>query len=235
MIKVLILDDDPMVAEFNKRYLDELKGFRLLAISHSVQEALEVMKEKEVDLLLLDNFMPGETGLELLRKIREKDQDTDVIFITAASDTETIQKALRYGAFDYLIKPFEFDRFKQALISYSDKQTLFNKRKSVSQAELDEKCLNQDYDGCTGSLPKGLTQATLQVVVNAIMELKSEPFSTEDVVERTDISRVSVRKYLKFLKEIGLLGERMTYGTIGRPIYLYVYSEVNSPALKKYL
>ncbi|MEW9668124.1 response regulator [Ammoniphilus sp. 3BR4] len=235
MIKVLILDDDPMVAEFNKRYLDELKGFTLLDITHSVQEALEVLEEKEVDLLLLDNFMPGETGLELLRQIREEDKDTDVIFITAASDTETIQKVLRYGVFDYLIKPFEFDRFKQALTSYREKRTLFNKQKTVSQAELDEQFLSEDHDEFTESLPKGLTQVTLQVVVNAVMELKSEPFSTEDVAERTDISRVSVRKYLKFLKEIGVLGERMTYGTIGRPIYLYVYSEVNRHALKKYL
>jgi CitB family two-component system response regulator MalR len=235
MIKVLILDDDPMVAEFNKRYLEEIEGFILIDTVHSVREALVVLQEKEVDLLLLDNFMPGESGIELLRQIRDKGTITDVIFITAASDTETIQTALRYGALDYLIKPFDFDRFNQALTRYREKRSLLKKQKVISQEVLDNQILNQERKVATTALPKGLTKATLQVVVHAIKERKEAPFSTEEIAEITEISRVSIRKYLRFLKDIGVLGERMTYGTIGRPIYLYVYSEINSEILTKYI
>ncbi|WP_339147465.1 MULTISPECIES: response regulator [unclassified Sutcliffiella] len=235
MIKVLILDDDPMVAEFNKRYLEELDGFALVDIVHTPDAAQNVLQKKEVDLLLLDNFMPGKTGLELMRNLRAAQARLDVIFITAASDAQTIQSALSYGAFDYLIKPFEFDRFKQALLRYKDKWTLLSNQHVFNQIELDQRILHQKHQAIEAeSLPKGLTKATLKVVMDAIQLKKSDSFSTEDIAEITQISRVSIRKYLKFLKSIGVLGERMTYGTIGRPIYQYVYKEMNVDVLSKY-
>ncbi len=235
MIKVLILEDDPMVAEFNKRYLEELEGFALVAIAHTPDAAIEILQKKEVDLLLLDNFMPGKTGLELLRNIRTAQARLDVIFITAASDAPTIRTALSYGAFDYLIKPFEFDRFKQALLRYKDKWTLLSNQQVFNQKELDQQILHQQHKTTeVENLPKGLTKATLKVVMDAIQMKKSDSFSTEEIAEITQISRVSIRKYLKFLKSIGVLGERMTYGTIGRPIYQYVYKEMNVDVLSKY-
>lgn len=235
MIKVLILEDDPMVAEFNKRYLEELEGFALVAIAHTPDAAIEILQKKEVDLLLLDNFMPGKTGLELLRNLRTAQARLDVIFITAASDAPTIRTALSYGAFDYLIKPFEFDRFKQALLRYKDKWTLLSNQQVFNQKELDQQILHQQHKTTeVENLPKGLTKATLKVVMDAIQMKKSDSFSTEEIAEITQISRVSIRKYLKFLKSIGVLGERMTYGTIGRPIYQYVYKEMNVDVLSKY-
>lgn len=235
MIKVLILEDDPMVAEFNKRYLEELEGFALVAIAHTPDAAIEILQKKEVDLLLLDNFMPGKTGLELLRNLRTAQARLDVIFITAASDAPTIRTALSYGAFDYLIKPFEFDRFKQALLRYKDKWTLLSNQQVFNQKELDQQILHQQHKTTeVENLPKGLTKATLKVVMDAIQMKKSDSFSTEEIAEISQISRVSIRKYLKFLKSIGVLGERMTYGTIGRPIYQYVYKEMNVDVLSKY-
>ncbi|MGD7055229.1 response regulator [Sutcliffiella horikoshii] len=235
MIKVLIVEDDPMVAEFNKRYLEELDGFTLVDVVHSPDAAQEVLKKKEVDLLLLDNFMPGKTGLELIRNLRALQTRLDVIFITAASDAETIRAALSYGAFDYLIKPFEFDRFKQALLRYKGKVDLLSNQQVFNQKELDQQILHEQHQVMEAeSLPKGLTKATLKVVMDAIQVKKSNSFSTEDIAEITQISRVSIRKYLKFLKSIGVLGERMTYGTIGRPIYQYVYKEMNADILSKY-
>ena len=93
MIRVLIIEDDPMVAEFNKRYLQEVKGFTLAGIVHTVKAAMEYLKSEQVDLILLDVYMPGATGLELLRFIREKNILIDVILITAAADKENIQTA----------------------------------------------------------------------------------------------------------------------------------------------
>ncbi|NMH73925.1 response regulator [Bacillus sp. RO2] len=236
MIKVLIVDDDPMVAEFNKRYLEELEGFTLVDVVHSPDAAQDVLQKKKVDLLLLDNFMPGRTGLELIRHLRTLQTRLDVIFITAASDANTIRDALSFGAFDYLIKPFEFDRFKQALLRYKGKWDLLTNQEVFNQKELDQQILHEQQHQAmeAESLPKGLTKATLKVVMDAIQLKKSDSFSTEDIAEITQISRVSIRKYLKFLKSIGVLGERMTYGTIGRPIYQYVYKEMNVDVLSKY-
>ena len=66
MIKVLIVEDDPMVAEFNRRYLEQVGGFELIAVAPSVVDALRILDGQEIDLILLDIFMPGMNGFDLL-------------------------------------------------------------------------------------------------------------------------------------------------------------------------
>lgn len=238
MIRVLIVEDDPMVAEFNKRYLAEIDGFALAGVVHNVADGIAFIEETVVDLILLDMYMPRRNGIELLKCIRENGYETDVILITAASDTDKVQAALRLGAVDYLIKPFEFERFQQALINYREQFLFFNKNKQINQDELDLKILAGEQklneEQIERSLPKGLTRTTLQAIVAVIRELRGATFSTDEVADKADISRVSVRKYLKFLAEIGVLDESLTYG-IGRPVSLYVYREENSQRLTEYL
>ncbi|WP_117149106.1 MULTISPECIES: response regulator [Paraliobacillus] len=234
-IKVLIVEDDPMVAEFNKRYLDKIKGFSLVEIARSVEEATLLIEEKanEIQLILLDIYMPGQNGLEMLSTIREKGLPIDVILITAATDTDNIQTALHYGAVDYLIKPFEFDRFKKALLLYKEKFDLFHRQENLNQTELDQRLLNyrQEKIHEQKALPKGLTRSTLLIIIPMIKKMQS--FSTDEIADSTGISRVSVRKYLVFLVEIDVLEETLTYG-IGRPVYTYAYKG-NSEQLAIYL
>lgn len=208
MIKVLFVEDDPMVAEFNKRYLQDVRGFSLSGVVHTVKDAMAFLNSHKVDLILLDVYMPGANGIELLRFVREQNIEADVILITAAADKEKIQTALRYGAVDYLIKPFEFERFNQALLQYKDKYQFFANTQVLKQEDLDERILPTDQtpagDG-SFHLPKGLTSSTLQVVINEIKSKGNSPFSTDEISESTLISRVSIRKYLKFLTQLGIL------------------------------
>ena len=120
MIRVLLVEDDPMVAELNRMFLSRVAGFEIVASVRSATEALEALRTHPVHLLLLDIFMPGQSGLELMEEIRRQALDVDVIFVTAARDTATISKALKLGAVDYLIKPFEFERLKEALDHYRE-------------------------------------------------------------------------------------------------------------------
>lgn len=237
MIRVLIVEDDPMVAALNKRYLQEVKGFSLAGAVHTVKAAMEFLAEDQVDLILLDVYMPGANGLELLRLIRENNIAADVILITAAADKEKIQSALRFGAVDYLIKPFEFERFQQALIHYKEKYHFFANSEVIGQEELDERILNSDPKQVGESLdelPKGLTSTTLQAIVNVIKSKGAYQFSTDEIAEITLISRVSVRKYLKFLAHIGVLQESLTYG-IGRPVNLYRLKEENLGQVNRFI
>lgn len=237
MIRVLIIEDDPMVAEFNKRYLQEVKGFTLAGIVHTVMAALDYLKSQQVDLILLDVYMPGGTGLDLLRYIREKNILSDVILITAATDKENIQTALRYGAVDFLIKPFEFERFNQALIQYKEKYHFFANNNVLRQADLDGRILSteQKLSGeSIDELPKGLTSSTLESILNVIQSKDNNQFSTDDISETTLISRVSVRKYLKFLSTLGVLEESLAYG-IGRPGYLYRLKKDKLGQVNKFL
>ncbi|MBT2679994.1 response regulator [Bacillus sp. ISL-35] len=223
MIRVLIVDDDPMVAEFNRRYLQEVNGFTLAGIVHTVKDAREFLESEKVDLILLDVYMPGATGIDLLRFIRKKNISADVILITAAADKENIQTALRYGALDYLIKPFEFERFNQALLHYKEKHHFFENHNMLRQEDIDGRILSTEQKLAVSSmenLPKGLTISTLESIIKVIQSKENLQFSTDDISEITLISRVSVRKYLKFLADLGILEESLTYG-VGRPGYLY--------------
>lgn len=235
MIHVLIVDDDPMVAEINKQYLSKIAGFRLAATANSVDEAVRLLKIHDIQLILLDIFMPGKAGLELLTYLRKNEMEIDVIIISAASDLERIQKALRYGIADYLIKPFEFERFNAALTGYQQKSNLISKQNAVSQQELDHLLLNREESAIAEELPKGLTKDTLKQIWESVQELKDEAFSTDEVANHAGISRVSARKYLNFLKEIGILDVKVIYGTIGRPVYQHEYNRFKEHLIKNFL
>lgn len=238
MIKVLIVEDDPMVAELNKQYVKRMEGFTLSYAAGTTEEAVAHMEETEVDLILLDVYMPGLNGIEFLRQIREQNQDVDVILITAATDMTQIQQSLRLGTIDYLIKPFEFERFQDALIQYKNNYYKLTNKHKVNQHELDQWIHKNNRSASSPStpkeLPKGLTKNTLQMINQVILSKEEESFSTEEISEEANISRVSVRKYLKFLSDIEYLNETLTYG-VGRPIYQYSLNVNNQNIIEPYI
>lgn len=236
MIRVLIVEDDPMVAQLNKQFIEKVEGYDLVDITHNVKDATSVIETQPIDLVLLDVYMPDENGLTLLTYIREHHYKIDAILITAASDADKIQTAMRYGAIDYLIKPFKFERFKQSLLQYKHKHQFFNENQSFDQSTLDSRLFNKSEtksDG-TATLPKGLTKGTLQAIIDKVTHSGKQTFSTDEIAEIADVSRVSVRKYLKFLADINVLEESLTYG-IGRPVYQYKFRQDNLHYLTPYL
>ncbi len=141
MINVLIVDDDPMVAELNKYYLSQVGGFHCQATVATLSQARTLLADASVsiDLVLLDIYMQQENGLDLLPGLRELGEKTDVIIISSASDVNTVQKALHYGVVDYLIKPFQFSRFKEALSHYRQQSQILAQRE-FSQADATACC-----------------------------------------------------------------------------------------------
>lgn len=86
--------------------------------------------QQEIDLVLLDVYMQQDSGLDLLPTIRESGRAIDVIMITSAADAATVQTAMHYGVVDYLIKPFQFPRFEEALTTWREKRK-FNNRPAL--------------------------------------------------------------------------------------------------------
>lgn len=234
MIDVLIVEDDPMVAELNKRYLENITGFQLIGIASSVKQAVTIIECNHIDLILLDLFMPESNGLDLLHIVRSANRNIDVILITAASDMDTIQNAMRFGIIDYLIKPFTYERLYEALSSYKQRKSFMGQQHIVTQKELDQKIFKRENVIRCQELPKGLTKATLKVIVMEIQEMKDMSFDTEILASKTGITRVSVRKYLKFLEEIKVIESKISYGSIGRPNYEYLFKEGAEDILSSY-
>ncbi|OYD07341.1 response regulator [Paludifilum halophilum] len=236
MIRVLIVEDDPMVAAINQSYLDSMPGFSCTEIATKASDALDFLGRNSVDLVLLDIFMPGKSGLDLLREIRTGKKGIDVIVITAASDIHNIKTALRLGAVDYLIKPFTFDRLQASLERYKQEHKMMQEQKRWNQDELDR--LLRTREGTVTAnppeLPKGLTLITLRRVVNSILKMDEE-FSTEELAHEAGISRVSARKYLNFLVDIGHLWVNMVYKTVGRPVYQFHLTKEHRERIQPYL
>jgi len=224
MIRVLLVEDDPMVAELNRLYLGRVPGFEMVASARSASEALDLLRTHTVDLLLLDIFMPGQSGLELMEEIRRQALDVDVIFVTAARDAATIDRALKLGAVDYLIKPFEFERLKQAFERYGETRRLIREGQTLDQTELDKRLARRPAERPgTQGLPKGLDRNTLDKVLQAIAAWPgSTPwFTSEEIGQQVGISRVSVRKYFEFLCTLKVLRMEPGYGTGGRPVHRF--------------
>jgi len=224
LIRVLLVEDDPMVAELNRLYVNRVEGFEIVASARSAPEALAILAEHPVELILLDIFMAGPSGVDLLADIRARALDVDVIFVTAARDTRTISRALKLGAVDYLIKPFEFERLKQALETYREAHQRMSKDRPVTQTELD-RFLGRGAAGprTDAPLPKGLDRVTLERVCRIIFALPRDTpgFTCEEISGPVGISRVSVRKYCDFLCTLKVLKMHHGYGAVGRPAHRF--------------
>ena len=185
MINVLVVEDDPMVAQLHEHYLSQIKGFELCDIAGNGDEALSLLAENSYDLLILDVFMPTMDGLQLLAKIREAGYDVDVIIVSAANDKDKIKLALRLGAVDYIIKPFEFERFNLALNNYLKRYHIVEDQTVLVQSELDKTIIRQE-EQVVVSLPKGLDKNTLATVWDCIKNIEGM-FTTEEVAAMVGI------------------------------------------------
>lgn len=210
-----------MVANLNSRLIQTMEGFEVASIVGDAKEALAFLDKNPVDLILLDIYMPGMDGLQMLERIREAHLSVDVLVVSAARDSHSIQTALRNGAVDYLIKPFDFDRLRQALTAYANRSQLIRSHEKLTQQDLDGRILSKDHsDNETGALPKGLDRHTLAMISTCLQEI-SEPFTTEELSRQVGLSRVSVRKYLDYFCDIGKLEKEASYGAVGRPVFRY--------------
>lgn len=218
MINVLVVEDDPMVAELNKGYLNMIDGFSLVGVINSGTEVLEFMKSHDVSLLLLDIFMPGLDGLSLLKEIRKNYSNVDVIMVTAARGGADIQRALRLGAIDYIVKPFVFERFQSALVSYHERVKLLTDESNLSQAAIDSRIFAKETQ--SHKTPKGIEHETLTRIQSIVRE-QTKPFDVQELVPIVKLSRISLKKYLDYLVEIGELYSELAYRGQGRPVTLY--------------
>ena len=218
MLNVLIVEDDPMVAEINKSYLEMSEGFCLAGIVSNGGDALSFLEKASVSLLLLDVFMPHMDGLTLLREVRERHPSVDVIMVTAARSGEDIEAALRLGVIDYIVKPFTLSRFQAALMAYGERVRLLRAEENLNQDQLDTRIFTKKE--LPQSLPKGIDAATLQLVRETLTSYPGE-FCIKDIVPLVGISRVSLKKYLEYLTAEGSLTGTLVYMPVGRPVTKY--------------
>ncbi|WP_181958224.1 response regulator [Nonomuraea deserti] len=213
-IRVLVVDDDFMVARIHSGYVSRVPGFSVVSVAHNGAGALAAAAELRPDLVLLDIYLPDMSGLEVLKAI----DDVDVLMISAARDVPTVKEAMRGGAVNYLIKPFTATALTERLRQYADT------RRRITA--IGPEARQDDVDRLFGTpmtaapMPKGLSPATCALVADSLREAGRDLSATE-TAQLTGLSRVSARRYLEHLCAAGQAELRPRYGTAGRPEHRY--------------
>lgn len=220
---VLIVEDDPMVSMINEQYVLKCSDYIIAGTCRNGQEAVEFLKTQTADLILLDVFMPVMNGIETLKKIRELKISSDVIMITAANDTTTIEETMHLGVLDYLIKPFAYERFNISLQKFKNKMQLMEGSQVLDQKSLDALISNNTQvptSEIVNLLPKGIQKTTLEHIKNYFNQTST--WKTVDMIaENVGISVVTTRNYLNYLVKKEIIIEDINYNTGGRPCMLY--------------
>jgi response regulator of citrate/malate metabolism len=223
MIKTVIVEDDLMVASINSQFTKRNPNIQIVATFHNGKDALDYLKKSDADLVLLDLYMPDCTGLELLSELRSIGSEIDVIMITAANDAEHINEALQLGIVDYLIKPFQYERFAQALDKYLVRKKAIESGVSFTQEEIDRLVNASTPSASTKKteLQKGVQQKTLDKIRVCLSAHPGNYLPCEQIASETGLSRVTIRRYMNFLIEENEVTSMIDYSTGGRPSILY--------------
>lgn len=136
--KILLIEDEDTLRESLKRVLSK-EGYDITGVD-SAEAALDLLDDNSYDLILTDVILPGISGIELLKRIRERLPDQIVVVMTAFASLETAVESLRSGAYDYIIKPIMHEEIKQVV-----KNAL--KQGSLQEENLRlKRMLNTEYD-----------------------------------------------------------------------------------------
>lgn len=127
--RIMVVDDEENIREVLSNYLETL-GYEVLTASDG-QDALGKFEAGAFDLIISDLLMPNIDGLELLRKIREKDREVVFLMITGYPSIETAVEAIKKGAYDYITKPFHMEDVKIRIERSFEKKNLRDRLSTI--------------------------------------------------------------------------------------------------------
>lgn len=187
--KILVVDDEEAIREVVSTML-ESKGYRC-TVAHNGRVAQEHIKRTTPDLILSDMIMPEMDGIKLLEWVREFDPDVPVIMVTAIHDISTALEAIRRGAYDYILKPFEKDQL------FLGVGRALQHRRLVNENRKYQRDLEQQVEDRTARLQEALDQLeqsyddTLEALGSAL-DLKDA--ETEGHCQRVTAFCISIAK-----------------------------------------
>lgn len=223
MLRVLVVEDEPTAAAAHGEYVARTAGFDLAGIAHTGQEALRMLARREVDVVLLDMNLPDMHGLDIVRRMRANGDSTDVIAVTSARDLEVVRGSASLGITQYLLKPFVYSSLQERLERCAAFREELADRTVVSNQQAVDRLLSQPHPGGTANtLPKGMSRESLERFT-ALLQQQQAALSAAEAAERIGASRVTARRYLEYLCEIGLAVRRPRYASTGRPVVEYLW------------
>jgi response regulator of citrate/malate metabolism len=221
-IGVLVVEDDPVVAEAHAAYVGRVAGFEVSGIALSARDALRHLDREKVDLVLLDMGLPDLPGLDVVRAMRGHGHAADVIAVTSQRDLEMVRAAVSLGVVQYVLKPFVFPTLRDRLESYKAyREQLVGTAEADTQAQVDS-VFARLRPTSAPTVPKGMTDDLLARVSTAL-RTAADPLSAAELGDALGVSRVTARRYAEHLVDSGRARRGNRYPGVGRPEVTYAW------------
>ena len=195
MKRILVVDDDESLRRVMQMQLEEA-GYEVLAVSQG-QDALALMEDTTPSLVITDLKMPGMSGLDLLRKLREAYPETTVIMITAFGTVSTAVEAMKAGAYDYITKPVNYEQLMLVVNRAMERGQLIAEVKTL-RANLDEKYGFESIVGRSKTLLRVLEMASRVARRDSTVLIAGETGTGKELLARA-IHQNSTRKNQAFV------------------------------------
>src|SRR5690242_16389627 len=210
VLRVLVVEDEPVAAEAHTAYVGRVEGFAVVATVGTSQAALKALQDKPIDVVLLDMNLPDRHGLDVVRAMRAAGHRADVIAVTSARDLDVVRAAVSLGIVQYLLKPFVFATLRDRLLAYrSYRDQLVAGDEVSTQAQVDEVFAGARVAG-EARLPKGMGEELLAGVSRLLRESK-DGRSASELADALGVSRVTARRYAEHLCETRVAVRRNRY------------------------
>ena len=188
-MKIVVIDDDKLVALSLKTILENTGSIEITAMGHSGEEAIALYEQYKPDVMLMDIRMQGMTGLEAGERILSADKNARILYLTTFSDDEYIVKALNIGAKGYILKQ-DFNGIEPALKAVMNGQRVFGEQIISRLPELIGGKESFDYQSF------GLTDKEWELTT-----LVSQGLSNKEIAGKMFLSEGTVRNYLSQILE----------------------------------
>lgn len=179
--RILVVDDEKILTESLENILSS-SGYTVSTCLRG-EDFLQVLNDFNPDLVLLDIFMGQVNGLELLRKMKEEGSDTPVLMITGHADVALAVEAMKEGAVDFVLKPFDLTHL-MVLIEKSLEQSLLKKKVALLQTELEEQRVRGGIIGKSAALRKTLETAEKLAQTDTTVLLEGESGTGKELLAR---------------------------------------------------
>ncbi|GAB3135866.1 response regulator [Tsukamurella serpentis] len=212
-LRILVVDDDFRVAAMHAKVVDTMAGLSTVGSARTLSEARALLREKRVDLALVDVYLPDGSGIDFVREA-----DCDCFILGAADDAASVRAGFAAGALQYLIKPFSATELARRLAGYTAYRRILDGGE-VTQEQVDAAAsvLRSDRRPQRREDSGSVTERRIVEALRAA----GGPLLADDIAAEVGVAPATARRYLAELVREGTLTMELQYGSTGRPRQRY--------------